>query len=334
MFSEIRFRDYKVLRDTALPLSPFTLLIGPNGSGKSTALEALRTLADAEPRSQAGVLSLGSRAKYAEVVLSGAEAFAGCTSVCTWSPDGSTTGARNTAAATARLGVGGERWRSKVQSIRLYDPSGDAIASPAKLIPAGTMGRDGSGLVVMLDQLRDGHPERYDAAITEFCDIMPEFDNLLFDTPSEGIRAIMLRTRDGQHALHATSISRGTLLVLALVALAHSPVPPALICLEEPDRGLHPRLIRRVKEALERLAYPADYHDSREPVQILATTHSPVLLDLFRDSLDQVIVACRKGLRAEFRPLDSIDHFDEIMGDEDLSTALFAVGVDTQPTSP
>jgi len=47
MIESIRFINFKALRDTTLPLSPFTLLLGPNGSGKSTVLQALQTNSDA-----------------------------------------------------------------------------------------------------------------------------------------------------------------------------------------------------------------------------------------------------------------------------------------------
>lgn len=42
MIGCVEFRNFKILRDTTLPLSPFTLIIGPNGSGKSTAVQALQ----------------------------------------------------------------------------------------------------------------------------------------------------------------------------------------------------------------------------------------------------------------------------------------------------
>jgi ABC-type Mn2+/Zn2+ transport system ATPase subunit len=44
MFQFIEFKNFRVLRDTTLPLQPFTLILGPNGSGKSTALQALLAL--------------------------------------------------------------------------------------------------------------------------------------------------------------------------------------------------------------------------------------------------------------------------------------------------
>jgi len=47
MLKSIRFKSFKSLVDTELPLEPFTLLIGTNGSGKTNAIEGLRFLAAA-----------------------------------------------------------------------------------------------------------------------------------------------------------------------------------------------------------------------------------------------------------------------------------------------
>jgi len=45
MIESIEFSNFKALRKTTLPLSPFTLLLGPNGSGKTTVLQALQRIA-------------------------------------------------------------------------------------------------------------------------------------------------------------------------------------------------------------------------------------------------------------------------------------------------
>ena len=44
MIAKVEFSNFKVLRQAALPLGPFTLLVGPNGSGKSTAMFALHAI--------------------------------------------------------------------------------------------------------------------------------------------------------------------------------------------------------------------------------------------------------------------------------------------------
>jgi AAA15 family ATPase/GTPase len=47
MIESIEFKNFKALKDTMLPLSPFTLIIGPNGSGKTTAMQSLQLMQEA-----------------------------------------------------------------------------------------------------------------------------------------------------------------------------------------------------------------------------------------------------------------------------------------------
>jgi predicted ATPase len=144
--------------------------------------------------------------------------------------------------------------------------------------------------------------------------LLPDFDRILFETPEAGKRSFALRTRQGGHGIPAADLSHGTLLALALLTLAHLPEPPPLICVEDPDRGLHPRLLRDVQDVLYRLTYPESTGEAREPVQVIATTHSPYLLDLFRDHPEEVVIAEKVGLEAKFKRLSDQPHIDEVSG--------------------
>ena len=64
MIESVQFRNFRVLRDTTLPLSRFTLLLGPNGSGKSTALQALENV-------QKRLSGSGGWARFEQVVTTG-----------------------------------------------------------------------------------------------------------------------------------------------------------------------------------------------------------------------------------------------------------------------
>ena len=64
MIESVQFRNFRVLRDTTLPLSRFTLLLGPNGSGKSTALQALETV-------QKRLSGSGGWARFEQVITTG-----------------------------------------------------------------------------------------------------------------------------------------------------------------------------------------------------------------------------------------------------------------------
>lgn len=80
----------------------------------------------------------------------------------------------------------------------------------------------------------------------------------------------------------ATRISDGTLRFLCLLAVLCHPSPPPLICIEEPELGLHPDVI----SVLARLLL-----DASERTQIVITTHSAMLIDYFTDMPEYVIVA-------------------------------------------
>ncbi|MBE7551882.1 MAG: AAA family ATPase [Anaerolineales bacterium] len=83
-----------------------------------------------------------------------------------------------------------------------------------------------------------------------------------------------------------TSMSDGTIRLLALLALLLADHTVTLACLEEPDHGLHPRLMLYladiVRQAIEApLEEDEAVGTSITPPQIIITTHSPEFMDCF-----------------------------------------------------
>jgi len=93
----------------------------------------------------------------------------------------------------------------------------------------------------------------------------------------------------------AARISDGTLRYLALLAVLCDPEPTHLICLEEPEMGLHPDLIQIVAKAIRYAS---------ERTQIIATTHSVSLVDNFTDSPESIVVCEKIDGSTELRRLD------------------------------
>jgi predicted ATPase len=81
--------------------------------------------------------------------------------------------------------------------------------------------------------------------------------------------------QDGGFLLPASQASDGMLLVLAYLAILHSPEPPRLLLIEEPENGVHPRRLREVIQILKELV------GDQDRTQVLLTTHSPYVVDLF-----------------------------------------------------
>ena len=323
MIKAIQFKNFKALRDTTLPLGRLTLLVGPNGSGKSTALSGLDVLrVPLGPKA----LSVGVRVTRETVIQIGIEWSdppGGSKSQLTWKLGGRSFDQVDRNGRELSPPVREQR-QGMLHSVRIYSLNATALAGPVTMVPNIELKPDGHGLTGVLERLRDDAPERFEALNEEFGRWLPEFDRVLFETPSEGKKAIKLRTRDGQHAIPAADISQGTLLALAILTLAYLPDPPPIIGLEEPGRGIHPRLLRDVHDAMYRLAYPESVGEQREPVQVVATTHSPYLLDLFRDHPEEIVIADKVEGNVRFTRLTDIPNYQDILADAALGEVWYS----------
>jgi predicted ATPase len=99
-----------------------------------------------------------------------------------------------------------------------------------------------------------------------------------------GIAQAFLREAGLVEMLSAIRMSDGTLKFLCLLAALFHPKPPPLICIEEPELGLHPDALQLVAEALV---------EASESVQLIVTTHSDALIDSLSDRPDSVLVCER-----------------------------------------
>lgn len=101
---------------------------------------------------------------------------------------------------------------------------------------------------------------------------------------------------EGRFAVPATRLSDGTLRYLCLLAVLCHPNPPPLLCIEEPELGLHPDVLPTVAELLKEAA---------ERTQLIVTTHSDVLVDAMSDRPECVLVAEKQESGTVLRRLDA-----------------------------
>jgi predicted ATPase len=101
-----------------------------------------------------------------------------------------------------------------------------------------------------------------------------------------------------RHKIPASRASDGTLRYLALVALLCHPSPPPLLCIDEPELGLHPYLMASIASMLREAA---------TRTQVVVATHAEGLLAALGDLRDEVLVfergpggtTLRRGLSSE-----------------------------------
>lgn len=90
------------------------------------------------------------------------------------------------------------------------------------------------------------------------------------------------------YGFSANLLSDGTLRLLSLLAILKTPDPPPLVCIDEPEIGLHPSWIRLLAELLESAA---------TRTQLIVTTHSPELVSQVKPN-HVVVVEKEEGATA------------------------------------
>ena len=104
-----------------------------------------------------------------------------------------------------------------------------------------------------------------------------------FDVVAEG-GSVQVFFTEGDFVIPATRLSDGTLRYLCLLAILCDPEPPPLICIEEPELGLHPDILPGLADLLKAAS---------ERTQIIVTTHSDILVDAMTETPECVVV-CEK----------------------------------------
>jgi predicted ATPase len=92
----------------------------------------------------------------------------------------------------------------------------------------------------------------------------------------------------------ATRLSDGTIRFLALMAVLLHPGNAPVLCIEEPELGLHPDALAILAELLV---------EAKKKTQVVVTTHSDVLVSALSEHPDSVLVCDYVG-GTEFRRLE------------------------------
>jgi predicted ATPase len=101
---------------------------------------------------------------------------------------------------------------------------------------------------------------------------------------------------EGDFSIPASRLSDGTLRYLCLLAILLDPNPPALICIEEPELGLHPDILPHLTDLLV---------EASERTQLIITTHSDVIVDALTDHPESILVCEKHAGQTSIRRLDS-----------------------------
>ena len=158
-------------------------------------------------------------------------------------------------------------------------------------LPNDFLGEDGKNMGLVLNRLKRETKAKAQIleALRKLYEGVSDFDTII-----EG-GTVQVFFQEGDISVPATRLSDGTLRYLSLLAILCHPQPPPLICIEEPELGLHPDILPTVADLLR---------EASERCQLVVTTHSDVLVDALTDEPESVVVCEKHCGNTEMRRLD------------------------------
>ncbi len=194
--------------------------------------------------------------------------------------------------------------RREMQSWRLLQLEPSALREPDEFTALPKLGSDGSHLPATLYHLsktfskqegaEDSPTWIYDQVSSRLAELIDDVYAIEIDR-DEKRQLLTVQVQDKYETIHpARSLSDGTLRFLALAVLEQDTRAGGVICLEEPENGIHPKRIPAILRLLEDIAVDVD-----EPVgndnplrQVIINTHSPVVVNQVND--DSLLIAEQK----------------------------------------
>ena len=150
------------------------------------------------------------------------------------------------------------------------------------------LANDASNLSAFLYALWRLQPDDFDMIAEYLSDMVGFPQNLLVehdaDRGGRNARYALIETPFGEeHPVPPESLSDGTVRLLAYLALLLGDRSVSLAYLEEPDRGLHPRLMLHFADILRQTVAPISSGEElgMPSPQVIIATHSPEFLDCF-----------------------------------------------------
>jgi predicted ATPase len=294
MISKASIRNFKCLRDVQFDLERFTAFVGPNASGKSSILQALDRLCQTFLVADAQGVAFGDRHQVlSQGANDGLEVAAEANDKAfryrSRPSSNPATPPRVGQPAWDGYGMGvaislaTEDWKSWMRQQPGPTPlppsvllrlEASRLVQPNPGPDATVMSPDGVGLHSALANMALNDPDSWQELQGNLRRIIPTIRRLRHTKgPAGNQHAALLFDTVGADSVPANQVSEGTLLVLGLLTALHTSGRPNLVLLDDLDRGLHPRAQRELITLLRGLL------ETNSDLQIVATTHSPYMLD-------------------------------------------------------
>jgi hypothetical protein len=169
---------------------------------------------------------------------------------------------------------------------------------PSEIKPITILFESGENLGAVLHEIFTRHDFKASAEeVLDYCrGAYPHIESISAETAFSNPVGISLRVYEKNMGwpMELWDLSDGCLRFLCLATALLNPMPPSFMAFDEPEAGLHPRLLPIVADMIK---------TASERTQVLITTHSPDLLNCF--DLEHIAVMTRDEDRINWnRPVN------------------------------
>ncbi len=165
--------------------------------------------------------------------------------------------------------------KKAIKDIVVYDYFDTTPKSPIRrpMLPTSEkrLISDGTNLPQILNTIKINHKPQYRKIAEMLNEVNPNFSGFDFNFLGGNIE-LMLEENNLNSSIHVSNISDGTLRYLCLLSILYNPERGSIICIDEPEVGLHPDMVLNIANAIKEAA---------ENSTIIISTHSENLLNYF-----------------------------------------------------
>lgn len=153
------------------------------------------------------------------------------------------------------------------------------------------LSREGENLSLVIQYLHSRHHDIFDKILNLLKMRVPGINNVDSKTTEEGRVLLKFQDSSFEDPFLARYVSDGTIKMLAYLTLLYDPAPHPLLCVEEPENQLYPKLLWELAEEFRSYAHRGG--------QVFVSTHSPDFLNATKE--DEVFWLVKKDGYTQIR---------------------------------
>jgi len=191
---------------------------------------------------------------------------------------------------------------NSLRKVSVYDFAPVEISSVVSA--SSSMNKTGQGITYALLDILLSNRKRFDELEERLTRLVPNIQRIILPRTQNQTFLLELVDRYSEHHIPASDISDGTLRILAFLTALYQEKTPSIICFEEIENGVHPWLLHKMIELLKIVSTEGI---TGKPVQVLITTHSPVLLNYVEPHQVRAVELDKEGkTQVHTLPTDSV----------------------------